>query len=173
MRGYKGYGYGGCTEDYEYEGLDNYLQEVNANKSFLLWKLLLKNIEREGLKFFNKNYSWFYYTQRSTEFDAKFLKTLRQQAWLADKNKNLRKPCDITFSELSDGYIKKCPNIEALIAALKFKLDIVAYLPEEKRQKLEFLEENNLSLDDLKRMVAKDKKKPELHQEQDISDWIP
>jgi len=32
-------------KDYEYEGLENFINNITPEKSYLLWKLLLKSIE--------------------------------------------------------------------------------------------------------------------------------
>ena len=110
---------------------------MNNNNSCLLWKLLLKNIETLNSwiaqKFFEGEYRWFYYSQQNRSFDAKFIKILREYAWLIDKNNNFRKSRDITFSELSDDYIKERPNIDILRIALEFKSEIIDQLPEKDR----------------------------------------
>ncbi len=126
---------------------------------------MLKNIE--GLnswgarEFFEGEYSWFYYSSHCRKFEAKFLKTLKQQVWLVDKNNNFKKPSDITFSELSNGYIKESPNIEILIKALVFKPEIIDQLPEEYREKLEIVKA--VSIEELKKLISErkspDKKK--------------
>jgi hypothetical protein len=158
-------GNGGCTydihqKDYEYEGIDNFINNMTATKSYLLWKLLLKNIETlntwEARKFSEGEYRWFYYSQHDRSFDAKFIKTLRQQEWLVDKNNNFRKPSEITFSELSDDYIKESPNIDILLKALEFNLGIIDQLPEEDRKKLEIVK--HLTPEELEKLVSKSKK---------------
>ncbi len=159
-------------KDYEYEGLDNFLQQITIKKPYLLWKLLLKNIESlnswEAEKFFKGEYSWFYYSQQNRSFDAKFLKILREQAWLVDKNNNFRKPSDITFSELSDDYSKENPNIDILIKALGFKPDIYDQLPEDYRKKLEIVK--NITPEELEKLVSKSKEKPSGKEEKT---WTP
>jgi len=162
-------------KDYEYEGLSVFLERMTINKSYLLWKLLLRNIENmstwEARKFFEGERSWFYQTEQKGSFDAKFTNTLRQQAWLIDKDNDLKKPSDITFTELSDDYIKENPNIDILIKALEFKPDIIDQLPEEYRNKLELVKD--LSTEDLKKLIAEQKKKELLKPEEKISDWKP
>lgn len=175
LRGNSGYTKDIHQKDYEYEGLDNFVKGMTANKSYLLWKLLLKNIEGlsswEAKKFFEGEYSWFYYSPQSKSFYAKFMKTLRRQAWLVDKDNNFKRPFDITFAELSDSHIKESPNIDVLIKALKFKLDIIGQLPEEYRNKLELVK--NISIEDLKKFTAEQKRKELLKPEEKISDWKP
>jgi hypothetical protein len=148
-----------CLKDYEYDGLDNFIKNITPERSFSLWKLLLKSIERlsrlEAEKFFKGLYKWFYYIEHSAEFPAKFLKTLRQEAWLLDKDDNFRKPFEITFSELSDRYIKESPNIDVLIKALEFKPDIISQLPEEDREILEIAKQNNITPEKFKEIIRK------------------
>jgi hypothetical protein len=88
-----------------------------------------------------------------------------------DKDNDLKKPSDITFTELSDDYIKENPNIDILIKALEFKPDIIDQLPEEYRNKLELVKD--LSTEDLKKLIAEQKKKELLKPEEKISDWKP
>lgn len=170
----------GCTEeiyqkDYEYEGLENFINNITPEKSSLLWKLLLKSIEGlssgQAQEFFKGEYSWFYYSQHYNSFEAKFLKTLRQQAWLVDKNNNLRKSSEITFSELSDNYDKKSPNIDVLKKVLGFKPEIIDQLPEDYRKKLEIVKELTVEeLEELKKIHSERRKKP---LEQEEEQWAP
>lgn len=162
-------------KDYEYEGLSVFLERMTINKSYLLWKLLLRNIENmsswEARRFFEGEYSWFYRTDHNRNFSSKFINTLRQQTWLVDKDNNFERPSDITFAELSDGYIKESPNIDVLIKVFEFKPDIIAQLPEEYRNKLELVKD--ISIEDLEKLLAEQKKKELSKPEEKISDWNP
>jgi len=132
-------------KDYEYEGLETFINKITPEKSYLLWKLLLKSIEDfnsgQAEKFFKGEYKWFYYSEHYSNFDAKFLRTLKQKEWLVDKNNNFKKPSEIIFSELSDNYIKESPNIDILIKVLEFKPEIIDQLPEDYRKKLEIVKD--------------------------------
>lgn len=174
--GSKGY----CTNfiDYDYEGLENLIKKVTIKKSLLLWKLILKSISnlnlQEGQNFFKRTYIWEYYSKNIRYLDAKFLITLRSQPWLVDKHNNFRKPGDITFSELSDDYIKEGQSATSvLIRALEFKPDIMDQLPESDKQILKFSKENHLSFEDIKRLFIKDIKETETQQENEVSNWTP
>jgi len=169
----------GCSwdihqKDYEYEGLDNFIDKITPQKSYLLWKFLLKSIESlssdQAQKFFKGEYKWFYYSENLNNFDATFLKTLKQQAWLVDKNNNFKKPSEITFSELSDDYIKKNPNIDILIKVLEFKPEIIDQLPENDREILEIAKANDITPDKLKKMISE---KEEKQLEQEKEQWVP
>jgi hypothetical protein len=146
-------------KDYEYEGLSIFIEQMTINKSYLLWKLLLRNIEKmstwKARKFFEGKYSWLYQTERSRSFDAKFVKTLRQQAWLVDKNNNFRKPSDVAFSELSDNYNKESPNIDILIKVLEFEPEIIDQLPEDYRKKLEITKD--FTVEELEKLISERK----------------
>ncbi len=161
-------------KDYEYEGLDNFINNIIHEKSYLLWKLLLKSIENlsswQAQEFFKGEYRWFYRYEQWNSFEAKFLKTLKQQAWLVDKNNNSQKPSEITFSELSDDYIKKNPNIDILIKALEFKPEIIDKLTENDRRILEIAKSKNITPDELEKILSEREKKqlkPEKEQ------WTP
>jgi hypothetical protein len=175
LRGNTGYTRDIHQKDYDYEGLDIFIEQMTVNKSCLLWKLLLRNIEAmstwEAREFFEGEYRWFYYSDQYKRFAAEFINTLRQQSWLFDKDNSFKKPSDITFADLSDNYSKESPNIDVLIKALEFKPDIMDQLPEEYRNKLELVK--NISIEDLKKLTAEPKKKEHLKTEEKISDWKP
>ncbi len=130
--------------DYEYEGLGNFLNQMSANKSYLLWRLLLKNIanknEFEARDFFKGNYIWFYRSEHNKKFDAQFIKLLKSQQWLVDKKGKFQRPEDITLGELADDYTKVASNLNILTEALGITNstdDITKQLPPEDRKKLE------------------------------------
>jgi len=163
LRGNSGCSYDVHIKDYEYEGLENFINDITPEKSYLLWKLLIKNIGSlnswEAQEFFYSEYSWFYRSQHFSKFEAKFLKTLKQQAWLVDRNNNFRRPSEITFSELSDSYIKESPNIDILIKVLEFKPEIIDQLPENDRRILEIAKARNITPDELERILSEREKK--------------
>ena len=125
---------GWCTrerksDDYEYEGLDNLIESgFTSDKSYLLWGLLLKSLaglhDWQAQAFFRGTYRWFYYTKQQDNFPPKFLKTLRETEWLVDKDGQLRKPSDITISELSSDYRIEGSNADILVKVLEFAEEI-------------------------------------------------
>ena len=159
----------GCTrdihqKDYEYEGLGNFVNSITPEKSYLLWELLLKNIESlsgwEAKTFFEGEYKWFYRSERHKSFEAKFVKTLRQQAWLVDRNDNFKKPSDIAFGELSGNYIEESSNRDILIKALGFKPEIIDQLPEDDRKILEIARAKSITPDELEKIISEREKEP-------------
>lgn len=159
-------------KDYEYEGLDNFIRQLTLNKSYLLWKLLLKNIENlntwDAEEFFKGKYEWFYQTQNYKSFESTFVETLRQQTWLVDKNNNFIRASDISFSGLSDNYSKESPNIDILIKTLRFKPEIIDQLPEDYRKKLEMVKD--ITLEELEKLISERKKETPVKKE---GMWIP
>ena len=130
--------------DYDLEGLDHFIEQtLTKEKSALLWKLILENIKSlhtlDAKYFFKGKYSWFYRTDYSQYFGAKYFNMIQQKEWLIDKNGAHRRPSEVTFSELSDVYLKESPNIEILKEELKFKPDAFDQLPEEDQSKLEIV----------------------------------
>lgn len=166
-------------KDYEYEGLQNFMEQMTIMKSYLLWRLLLRNIKnlssKEARNFFEGEYKWWRYQDYYTKgFEANFLKTLKQTAWLIDKEGNFRKPSETTFSELSDSYIKDSPNIEILKGVLDFKPEIIDQLPEEDRKKLELVRE--VPYEQLKQLLQQNTSISETEkdlQETEENIWIP
>lgn len=166
-----------CTEeryqkDYEYEGLENFINNITPEKSYLLWKLLLKSIEDlssfQAQEFFKGEYSWFYYSQHYREFEAKFLKILKQHAWLVDRNNNFKKPSEITFTELSDNYSKESPNLDILIRVLAFKPEIFEQLPEDDKKILEVVKAHGITAEELEKMISEKADPPP-----GLKDWEP
>jgi hypothetical protein len=130
-------------KDYEYDGMNDIIESINSEKSYLLWKLLLKSIEKleknNVQKFFEGEYKWLYCREHSKNFNSRFLKTLKNQPWLVDKNKDFKKPSEIAFSELSDNYIKDSPNIDIFKDILDFDSEITNKLPKEDQEKLNLI----------------------------------
>ena len=174
LRGNDGCTYDIYQKDYEYEGLVNFIEHMTINKSYLLWKLLLKDIgtlnTREAQKFFKGEYSWFYYWEKNEKFDAKFTKMLRQHKWFVDKNNNFRKPSDIAFSELSDNYTKESPNIEILVKTLGFMSEIIEQLPEDDRRTLEIRRRYGASPEEIEKLLSESREKS-LEKEEET--WTP
>lgn len=133
--------HGEYTRDFEYDGLLDNLSLISKNGSLLIWKMLLKSIEllntQQAERFFEGEKRWFYYTLYTSYSDAKFLKTLQENAWLYDKDGELKKPSEITFSEISDEYEKNSPIVKIIKEKLQFKPDVFDRLPEDDRRKLE------------------------------------
>lgn len=135
------------VKDYTIDGLDFLLSSITKEKSILLLKLLTNSIKDlsswEANQFFQGEYCWFYYSRHSSSFDAKFLKILNQTPWLFDKNGAPKKPSEISFSDLADGYIKESSNINVLVEKLSFKNEpeILDQLPQEYRKKLELVKD--------------------------------
>jgi len=173
LRGNEGCTYDTYQKDYEYEGLENFINNITPEKSYLLWKLLLKSIESlsswQAQEFFKGKYGWFYYSDKSENFEATFLKTLKQQSWLVDKNNNFKEPSEITFSELSDDYIKESPNKDILIKTLELKPEIIEQLPENDRRILEIAKARNITPDKLEKILSEREKTSEQEEKQ----WIP
>lgn len=175
LRGNSGWTRDVCHKDYEYEGVENLLEHITIEKSYLIWKLLLKSIEKlnswEARQFFEGEYSWFYYSQHTRRFDAQFLGMLREKQWLVNKDGIFQKSSDLMLSELSNSYIKESPNLDVLLKILGFKPDVIDRLPEEYRNKLELVKD--YSLEDLERLILEDKKKNIVKIERETEGWLP
>ena len=164
--------WGDRLEDYEYEGLENFLTcEINTEKSHLLWEMLLKSIGTFYApdlirEFFMGKYDWWFHSGKeySAEFPSSFLKTLQQNEWLTDKSGDFKKPCDLTFSELSDSYEKENWHSRILVDILEFKQDtqvlpdLIQELPDDERRMLELARENKITPEKFEQLITEDKK---------------
>lgn len=171
--------------DYKLHGLDNFLSDTSKARSTLLWNLLLKHIEAFGWRadgFFKGEYTWFYRTDRTASFDARFTNQLRQASWLFDHSDQLRIPSSISLASLAPDYDINSPASQVLIRQLQFKPDVqqelLQQLPESERKKFEVL--LGLSSEQLEQMAAliKDKGKsatpePITSDEPEADDWKP
>ena len=77
--------------------LDACAQNARAK---LLWEALHELEIRYGPGVFSCTYSWFYYHRRSAEFDAAFVKRLREARWVPDIDGTMRRPEFVSFEAL-------------------------------------------------------------------------
>jgi hypothetical protein len=151
------------VKDYDYHGLNVYLNGITAEKSLLLWRLLLKSIQTlstwEARTFFKGEYKWkgYFGHEYNREFPANFIEVLKQSKWLIDKKGDLSRPPDIAFSNLADGYLKESSNIEILIKELHFKPEIIDQLPPEDKKKYELTK--NYTSGELEKILSEHGKK--------------
>jgi flagellar biosynthesis GTPase FlhF len=128
------------TYDYDIEGLDVFLDQITPDNSKMLWQFLLKLIEENlGQEIFKGQYNWFYRRERYHHFDAKFLITLRQTAWLYNHHGNGVKPADAIVPELAtNGYETESYAAKILIEKLQIPTEKLPDFTEEQRNKYVF-----------------------------------
>ena len=101
------------VEDYTLRGLDpllavltNLANDEALNRAGLLWEAMddmapddvldwLTRWNRELI--FHGSYRWFYYTKKEAKFNAHFVKTLRETAWVPDNSGVLQVPSAVVF----------------------------------------------------------------------------
>src|SRR3990170_2342421 len=154
--------------DYDLEGLESFVANPTKSKSLSLWKILTSS----PLWYFEGKYEWTHYAsyKRDVPFKCNFLKKLRRNDWLYDKNETLKKPRDITFSEVSDTYVKDGPNIGFLIKSLGFKPEIIEQLPETDKKILEITRKFDITPEELENLISERKEKP---LEKEEEQWTP
>ncbi|RKZ84373.1 MAG: hypothetical protein DRR19_17850, partial [Candidatus Parabeggiatoa sp. nov. 1] len=139
---YDYYHFSQYTYDYDIEGLDAFLADMNPEKSKMLWQFLLKLIEDNlGPEIFKGQYNWFYRRERYHEFDAKFLVTLRQTAWLYNSNGKCVKPADVIVQELVANYETESYAAKILIEKLEIQAERLAGFTDEHKVRLAFGEQ--------------------------------
>lgn len=120
------------AEDYTLRGLTQLLEflptlnpEEASARAKLLWEALA-DLGTRGTGAFSGSYSWGYYSQAKTvEFDAAFVKTLNQVAWVPNSNGELTHPELVVFDTL--GW-KPSP---LLLTKITFKPPIIDQLAKE------------------------------------------
>ena len=101
------------VEDYTLRGLDPLLAVLTnlpnneaLNRAGLLWEAMddmAPDDDRDWLTRWNRelifrgSYRWFYYTKKEAKFDAHFVKTLRETAWVPDNSGALQVPSAVVF----------------------------------------------------------------------------
>lgn len=94
-------------EDFTLRGLNQFLAylprlklEEAATRASLLWDALV-DLEGRGTAAFYGSYSWSYYSNvKAVRFNAAFIETLNQTAWVPDTNGKLVKPSLVEFDGL-------------------------------------------------------------------------
>ncbi len=133
---YDYYHFSQYTYDYDLEGLNAFLAQLNFDKSQILWQFLLKLIEDNlGQDIFKGQYNWFYRRERYHYFDAQFLITLRQTAWLYNGNGICVKPADMIVPELAVDYETESYAASILIEKLNIQSERLSGFSEEQRHK--------------------------------------
>jgi hypothetical protein len=131
----------GCKEILE--------KEIINEESEILWSfLILLAREHQNLnqELTGKN-KYFRNSQKYQYFEATTLTLLKNTKWLLSNNGECVAPHEITINELAEGY-ERNKELEELLGFRP-----LAVLTEE-QQKLKFLEENNIDLDELKEFKA-------------------
>jgi hypothetical protein len=122
-------------KDYRLDGLDDFLnRELTLEHSVALWKLLAKSISENQdpyfqRKFFQGEYSYKYYSDYTKNFDAHFLKQLKNSKWLIIDNLKY-KPNEISYSILPEIYKENGGDIRLLAELLDFKPDEIKAIEE-------------------------------------------
>ena len=93
--------------DYEFHGLKELLEylptmpaEDHARRAGLLWDDLRRASERRDRSGFKGRYEWYYYTDRSYQFDSASVRLLNEATWVPDGSGGLRPPADVLFDSL-------------------------------------------------------------------------
>jgi len=103
--------------------LPNLSTEQQKEKSRLLWEELIQLEDRRGKSVFEGKYSWTYYGQhKSPPFDTAFIRLLKKNKWIPDKDGDLQTPELILFESLD---WKSAPFLESKI---KFKPPVLNQL---------------------------------------------
>ncbi|MBN2423550.1 MAG: DUF3883 domain-containing protein [Calditrichaceae bacterium] len=122
------------TYDYNYEGIENFLENLTEERACILCNLLLRSLKSypkySKQDFFKGEYKWKYYNENKENFESKFLKTLKNTPWLVDTNGNFVLPSQISLPQLPDSYTKDDENVEVLINALGFQIDEIKQIEE-------------------------------------------
>jgi hypothetical protein len=139
---YDYYHFSQYTYDYDIEGLETFLSQIHLEKSQLLWQFLLELIEDNlGQDIFKGQYNWYYRRERYHYFEAKFLFTLRQTAWLYNAKQQCVKPEHLITAELATHYETESYAAKILMEKLEIPSARLTNFTEEQRNKYAYGEE--------------------------------
>lgn len=135
LRHNQGYTRDIATYDYCLDGLASLMKSLLVGKKtldrhpLLLWNFLLEHLKvGSHYYFYEGEYRWFYYQERSAQFDATWKSRLLNHAWLPKKGDDHHyKPMDIYLADLPDSFKRD----ERLAELLGMRKNIVAKLAEE------------------------------------------
>jgi hypothetical protein len=122
------------TIDFELDGLDNCLSRVTQDSqefrtySAIIWNFLLEHLKESSYyRFYEGEYKWFYYQERSVCFDATWKKRLRHCAWMPKDGSDIpHRPEELSLGDLP----KEFDRNEKLADLLGMKKDVVFKLAE-------------------------------------------
>ena len=121
--------------DYDMDGLDSFLSRSPQDSlqlirhSLIFWGFLLEYLKESSYYQFHKGqYRWYYYSERTADFTASWLKQLWGCAWMPKNGTNGPfKPGDLSLDELPEQFDRN----EDLADLLGMKKDVVCKLAEE------------------------------------------
>lgn len=138
--------------DKKIDGCEELLSNIEYEKSFSLWNQLIGLIKKKTFVIFEKDlqgiHKYFYSADRQEQFISSEVKRLTTSKWLINQDGEFVAPNQITINELSNEYAKENNQVKQLIEFLKFKPLVVLT---EEEEKLKFLEDNNIDLDELRK----------------------
>ncbi len=167
LRGNQGHTRDIQTIDYELDGIDNFLSRFSEAKkpfvrySLVLWNFLLGHLkESSHYRFYEGEYKWFYYQERSAIFDATWKKRLRCHAWLPKNDDDVpHLPSELRILDLPEQFD---PN-EKLADLLGMKKDVVSILAEKagiQAEDIELMRQHPEEFKQWKATISTQKQKP-------------
>ena len=135
LRGDEGHTRDVETIDYDLEGLEKFLlkfhdkKEERKKKALILWRFLLEHLkESSNYRFYIGEYRWFYYNEKTANFEPTWKKRLCQFNWMPKKDIDIMcRPEEISLNELPDEFERD----EKLAIQLGMKKDVISKLAEE------------------------------------------
>lgn len=135
LRGNQGHTRDIETIDYDIDGLDSFLSRVPQDSqqlirhSLIIWGLLLEHLKESSYyQFYEGQYRWFYYQERTAYFTATWKKRLRGCSWIPKYGSDGPfKPGEVSLGDLPDQFDRN----EKVADLLGMKKDVVSMLAEE------------------------------------------
>lgn len=135
LRGNQGHTRDIETIDYDIDGLDRFLSRVSQDSqqlkryALIIWNFLLEHLKESSYyQFYEGQYKWFYYQERTACFTATWKKRLRNCSWIPKYGSDGSfKPGEVSLGDLPDQFDRN----EKVADLLGMKKDVVLKLAEE------------------------------------------
>ncbi|EIC28501.1 DEAD/DEAH box helicase [Methylomicrobium album] len=147
-------------EDKYLDGCQQVIENINATRSVLLWRVLATTVQLHGLR---GRHTWFYYSHQSEYFKSTEEQRLLTAKWILNKAGELVSADAVTIQSLSDQYDTTSAGAEALIRFLGIhdEAQDTAHLNEEERRKIalaEKIEKSGYSPEQILSLIEDDKR---------------
>lgn len=123
----------GCMELCEYIA-----SNMIAEKSYLLWNMIVNALESNGNINLSGQYTYHYYNWYTVPYTSLMVQKLQEEKWLIDKGGNFVSPSQIKLSDLSHDYDTTSDGAQQLIREFGF-IEEIENGPLTEEEKLAFM----------------------------------
>lgn len=183
----EGYSFIESNIDYLWEILENITKDNNIETALLLWKEIIKEIEKQTNQqsdsdikyYFSLECRYKYYNYYRKSYEGRGHIWLKEKAWIIDKNNNLKSAKEIYLEELSSKYDVSSKISKAFLSFLEIKqnpnTEFLNKLSEEEKKnylRLQKIKEAGYSDEEIDEAFALLEAKRNKHDQYDGSNYL-